>query len=124
MDGNETSITEFRQQLMLWAEQTKQLLGALPTLLTELEELRGETGTLHQRVSDLEGENEEIRRSRDDLAETLGKVRALIAGHPNDDEPAGTEPQQSSAPSAPALSAFAYPKLRLASRLKQPATSP
>lgn len=124
MNSEATAITELREQLMLWVKQTKQLLGTLPTLLTELEQLRGETGTLHQRISDLEGENHELSRSRDHLAETFGKLREIIAGHPGDDESAGTEPQQSSAPSAAALSAFANPKLRLASGLNQPAMSP
>src|SRR5881409_2638945 len=78
MDGKEKPVTEVQQQLMLWVEQTKRLLVSLPTCFSELEQLKGEAGRFNERMSALERENKELRRSRDDLTKTFGKLKELI----------------------------------------------
>src|SRR5947209_17909100 len=88
MDGKEKPVTEVQQQLMLWVEQTKRLLVSLPTCFSELEQLKGEDGRFNERMSALERENQELRRSRDDLTKTFDKLKALIVG-PRD-EPSQT----------------------------------
>src|SRR5207245_9136094 len=81
MDGKEKPVTEVQQQLMLWVEQTKRLLVSLPTCFSELEQLKGVAGRFNERMSALERENKELRRSRDDLTKSFGKLKELIVGH-------------------------------------------
>lgn len=126
MDGKEKPVTEIQQQLMLWVEQTKRLLVSLPSYLGELEQLKGEAGKYHERMSELERENQELRRRRDDLTQTLGKLKELIVG-PGDEaaHKIADAPSPVSA-AAPALdpSALYASKVRLLSGLRQPGTSP
>jgi len=63
-----------------WAGESKRLLVALPGVLAKLEDLEAETGGLRQRLADLERENLALRQSREELAETFTKLKALIAG--------------------------------------------
>lgn len=63
-----------------WAGESKRLLVALPGVLAKLEDLEAETDGLRQRLADLERENLALRQSREELAETFTKLKALIAG--------------------------------------------
>jgi chromosome segregation ATPase len=124
MDGKEKPVTEIQQQLMLWVEQTKRLLVSLPAYLSELEQLKGEAGRYHEAMSELERENQELRRSRDDLTTRFGKLKELIAG-PGDE----TAQKVVDAPSPVSTatldpSAFQASKVRLFSGLRQPADKP
>ena len=124
MDGKEKPVTEVQQQLMLWVEQTKRLLVSLPTCFSELEQLKGEAGRFNERMSALERENQELRRSRDDLTKTFGKLKELIVG-PRD-EPSQTVADAPSPGSIGTLdpSALHGSKVRLFSGLRQPGDKP
>src|SRR5207247_10172367 len=124
MDGKEKPVTEVQQKLMLWVEQTKRLLVSLPTCFSELEQLKGEAGRFNERMSALERENQELRRSRDDLTKTFGKLKELIVG-PRD-EPSQTVADAPSPGSIGTLdpSALHASKVRLFSAPRQPGDNP
>src|SRR5262245_48087430 len=77
LDADEPDIQEL---ISRWAGESKRLLIALPGVLAKLEDLKEDTGRLHERIADLERENLELRQSREELAETFTKLKALIAG--------------------------------------------
>jgi len=77
LDAAEPDIQEL---ISRWAGESKRLLIALPGVLAKLEDLEAETDGLRQRLADLERENHGLRQSREELAETFAKLKALIAG--------------------------------------------
>ena len=76
----ETDEPDIQDLISRWAGESKRLLIALPAVLARLEDLQEDTGRLRERVSDLERENVALRESREELAETFAKLKALIAG--------------------------------------------
>ncbi len=83
MDDNEqlSAVEPDIQELIArWAGESKRLLVALPGVLARLDDLAAETDGLRQRLAELERENVALRQSREELAETFTKLRAVIAG--------------------------------------------
>src|SRR5262245_65711141 len=77
LDADEPDIQEL---ISRWAGESKRLLIALPGVLAKLEDLQEDTGRLRERIADLERENLTLRQSREELAETFTKLKALIEG--------------------------------------------
>jgi hypothetical protein len=77
LEADEPNIQEL---ISRWAGESKRLLIALPGVLAKLEDLQEDAGRLRERVTDLERENLALRQSREELAETFTKLKALIAG--------------------------------------------
>lgn len=124
MEGNGYPVNEIQLQLALWVEQTKRLVIALPTFLTEFDQMRGEAARLQGRISDLESENQYLRRSRDDLAETFGRLKMLIAGCHGNGDAAVSDPQPWSSPSAAAPVVLDGSRVSSFSVFRQPSVSP
>jgi len=82
---------EIQHLVSRWADETRRLLAELPTALDQLEELKAGTQTLLDRIADLERENEEVRRRRDELAATFGKLREFVIGCTGGGTPSGAE---------------------------------
>lgn len=83
MNDNEHLSTvepDIQDLIARWAEESKRLLVALPGVLAKLDDLAAETDGLRRRLADLERENVALRQSREELAETFTKLRAVIAG--------------------------------------------
>jgi hypothetical protein len=76
----EADEPDIQDLISRWAGESKRLLIALPGVLAKLEDLQEDTGRLRERVTDLERENLALRQSREELAETFTKLKALIAG--------------------------------------------
>jgi hypothetical protein len=88
-----------------WAGESKRLLVALPGVLAKLEDLQEDTGRLRDRLADLERENVALRQSREELAETFAKLKALISGTTVTGVVADVEPLRSRVAPPPAPSA-------------------
>jgi len=83
MDANEhldEPEPDIQDLISRWAGESKRLLIALPRVLAKLEDLEAETDGLRQRLGDLERENLALRQSREELADTFAKLKALITG--------------------------------------------
>jgi hypothetical protein len=83
MEANEpleTDDPDIQDLISRWAGESKRLLIALPGVLAKLEDLQEDTGRLRDRLADLERENVALRQSREELAETFAKLKALISG--------------------------------------------
>ncbi|HSF04222.1 MAG TPA: hypothetical protein VLG10_00380 [Methylomirabilota bacterium] len=85
-----------------WAGESKRLLVALPGVLAKLDDLAAETDGLRQRLAELEHENQALRQSREELAETFTKLKALIAGTTAFDTATAFEAQRPRASKLPA----------------------
>lgn len=101
--------SEIRQLVTRWADSTKHLFKEVLPALDRFEALQAGAQKLLERIADLERENEQVRRSRDELAATLSKLRELVVGSTGGDaqrDPASErlssqgapEPQASQAP--------------------------
>jgi hypothetical protein len=83
MEANEpleTDDPDIQDLISRWAGESKRLLIALPGVLAKLEDLQEDTDRLRDRLADLERENLALRQSREELAETFAKLKALISG--------------------------------------------
>ncbi len=96
MDDNEqlgALEPDIQDLIARWAGESKRLLVALPGVLAKLDDLAAETDGLRQRLADLERENVALRQSREELAETFTKLRALLAGTAFGDAAVDLEPR-------------------------------
>lgn len=100
MDNHEEPQADIRQLATRWADDTRRLFILLPAALSELDQLKAEAHKLRPRIAELEHENQELRRSRDELAETLTKLKELILGRTGAVAPRGAEPESPSSPAA------------------------
>jgi chromosome segregation ATPase len=71
---------ELQEIISRWAGESRRLLLALPEVLAQVRELREEREALRNRLMDLEQENQTLRESRAELAETFTKMKDLVAG--------------------------------------------
>jgi hypothetical protein len=72
--------SEIRKLVTRWADGTRHLFKEVLPALDRFEALQAGTQKLLERIADLERENEQVRRSRDELAATLSKLRELVIG--------------------------------------------
>jgi hypothetical protein len=108
MEANEpleTDDPDIQDLISRWAGESKRLLVALPGILAKLEDLQEDTGRLRDRLADLERENLALRQSREELAETFAKLKALISGTAVTGTVADVEPLRSRVAPPPAPSA-------------------
>jgi TolA-binding protein len=100
VDNHEEPQADIRQLATRWADDTRRLFILLPAALSELDQLKAEAHKLRPRIAELEHENQELRRSRDELAETLTKLKELILGRTPDASPKNGAQPKSPAPHA------------------------
>lgn len=108
MEANEpleTDDLDIQDLISRWAGESKRLLIALPGVLAKLEDLQEDTGRLRDRLADLERENLALRQSREELAETFAKLKALISGTAMTGAVADVEPLRSRVAPPPVPSA-------------------
>ena len=79
-DALPASGPELQEIISRWAGESRRLLLALPEILAKLEELKEEREALRNRLMDLEQENQTLRESRAELAETFAKMKELVTG--------------------------------------------
>jgi hypothetical protein len=72
--------SEIRKLVTRWTDDTRHLFKEVVPALDRFEALQAGAQKLLQRIADLERENEQVRRSRDELAATLSKLRELVIG--------------------------------------------
>lgn len=92
---------KIRQRVSRWADETRRLLEELLGALDQLEEQKAGAQTLLERIADLERENEEVRRSRDELTVTFGKLREFVIGCTGEGAQSGAESERRSSDGAP-----------------------
>lgn len=100
MENHEEPQADIRQLATRWADDTRRLFILLPAALSELDQLKAEAHKLRPRIAELEHENQELRRSRDELAETLTKLKELILGRNGNAAPNGAHPESPAPPHA------------------------
>jgi TolA-binding protein len=98
VDNHEEPQADIRQLATRWADDTRRLFILLPAALNELDQLKAEAHKLRPRIAELEHENQELRRSRDELDETLTKLKELILGRTPDAAPKNGAQPKSAAP--------------------------
>jgi chromosome segregation ATPase len=80
-----TSAAEARERVTKWIEETRQIFGLLPELLSadhqageRVSAAQRETEKLHKDVEELKRENQQLRLERDEIAQAMGQIAAKL----------------------------------------------
>jgi hypothetical protein len=114
--------SEIRKLITRFADDGRHLFKEVLPALDRFEALQAGAQKLLERIADLERENEQVRRSRDELAATLSKVREFVAGSTGGDAQCDPESERLSSQGAPEPQAPTF-RLRSLSAFHRP-TSP
>jgi hypothetical protein len=93
--------SEIRKLVTRWADDTRHLFKEVLPALDRFEALQAETQKLLERIADLERENEQVQRSRDEAVATLSKVREFVVGSTGGDAQRDPESERLSSQGAP-----------------------
>jgi len=80
-----TSAAETRERITKWVEETRQIFGLLPELLSadhqageRVSAAQRETEKLHRDVEELRRENQQLRLEKDEITQAMGQIAAKL----------------------------------------------
>jgi chromosome segregation ATPase len=107
--------SEIRKRITRFADDARHLFKDVLPALDRFEALQAGTQKLLERIADLERENEQVRRSRDELAATLSKLRELVIGCTDGEAERDPESESLSSQGSPEPQAPQAPTFRVRS---------
>ena len=80
-----TSAAETRERITKWVEETRQIFGLLPELLSadhqageRVSAAQRETEKLHRDVEELRRENQQLRLEKDEITQAMSQIAAKL----------------------------------------------